>query len=119
MSPARKPAANSARAAPAKSSPCPSGSKIGPGDISRRLALPGGVTLKPPNGGVSFCRRGRSDLRSSGSFASAAREVTALRIDAGEMLRPAGRGHRARDQRRAAARKIALALRRIAGFEES
>ena len=76
MWPSRKPAANIARATPAKSLSWPSGSKIGPGDIRRRLALPGGVTLKPPNGGVSACSRGRSDLRSSGNSASAAREVT-------------------------------------------
>ena len=76
MSPARKPAANSARAAPHQSSPSPSGSKIGPGDINSRRTLPGGVTLKPPNGGFSFCSAARSDLRSTGSLASAAREVT-------------------------------------------
>ncbi len=39
MSPGRKPAAKSARAAPQKSLPPPSGSKIGPGDISSRCTL--------------------------------------------------------------------------------
>src|SRR3954447_22893735 len=68
------PAANSARAA-LKSPLCPSGSKIGPGDMNSRFAFPGGVTLKPPNGGVSFCKPSSADLRSSGSFASAARLV--------------------------------------------
>ena len=48
---------------------------MGPGDMCRRLALPGGVTLKPPNGGSFFCNERRSDFRSSGSFESAAREM--------------------------------------------
>src|SRR4051812_17254775 len=39
---------------------------------------PGAVTLKPPNGGRSVCRTISSDLRSTGSFANAAREVTVL-----------------------------------------
>src|SRR5436190_589456 len=76
MSPGRKPAANAARAALPKSAPWPCSSKIGPGDMCRRLAWPGGVTLKPPNGGACFCKASRSDLRSSGSLASAARELT-------------------------------------------
>src|SRR6516164_4085022 len=75
----RKPAAKRARAAFHQSTPCPSGSKIGPGDINRRLSFAGAVTLKPPKGGVICCRSFRSDLRSTGRPASAAREV----MDAG------------------------------------
>ena len=44
--------------------------------MNSRFALPGGSTLKPPNGGVSFCKPSSADLRSTGSFASAARLVT-------------------------------------------
>ena len=62
--------------------------------MNSRFALPGAATLKPPNGGVSFCRPSSADLRSTGSFASAARLVIAFGSIAGEMLRPAGRGHR-------------------------
>jgi hypothetical protein len=44
--------------------------------MNSRFALPGSTVLKPPNGGVSFCRPSSADLRSSGSCASAARPVT-------------------------------------------
>ena len=59
---------NPRRALPARRS--------GPATSAAACALPGGVTLKPPNGGFSFCSAARSDLRNTGSFASAAREVT-------------------------------------------
>src|SRR6185295_20237922 len=74
----RKPAAKSARAAPHQSLPAPSGSKIDPGDISRRFALATGVTLRPPNGGCAFCNAAKSALRRTGSLAKAARELTAF-----------------------------------------
>src|SRR5262249_33527741 len=61
-----------------KSSPAPCGSKVGPGDINSRRRRSVAATLKPPNGGRSFWRVASSDLRSTGSLASAAREVTAL-----------------------------------------
>ena len=78
MSPVRKPAANSARAAHQKSWAAPCGSHIGPGDMRRRRSRPGAPALKPPNGGSSRCRTISSDLRRIGSFATAAGEVTAF-----------------------------------------
>ena len=85
--------------------------------MNSRFALPGAVALKPPNGGVSFCRPSSADLRSTGSFASAARLVDRLRIDAGEMLRPAGRGHRMRDRGGQPREQVVFARCGIAGFE--
>ena len=48
MSPLRMPAANSARAVRHQSSPKPSGSKIGPGDMKMRASAPAGEVVKPP-----------------------------------------------------------------------
>ena len=72
----RKGEAKSARAAPQKSLPLPSSSKIGPGDINSRRRRVGAVAFKPANGGISFCRVASSDLRSTGSLASSTREFT-------------------------------------------
>jgi hypothetical protein len=74
--------------------------------MNSRFALPGGVTLKPPNGGVSFCKPSSDDLRNSG-----------FRVDARKMFRPAGRRHRKRDLRRQAREQLLLARGGIAGFE--
>ena len=60
---------------------------------------------------------GSDDLRSTGSCASAARLVIGLRIDAGEMLRPAGRRHRMRDRAGKPREQVLLARGGIAGFE--
>ena len=56
-------------------------SKIGPGDMKIWRALLKGTAISPPIGGFFFCTSPSIDLRSTGSFASAAREVT----DAGSM----------------------------------
>ena len=75
-SPVAKPTAWSARAAPQGSGPRPSGSKIGPGEVKRRPKAESGAGTKPPNGGSAFCSAGSSDLRSTGSCASASRLAT-------------------------------------------
>src|SRR5581483_9202714 len=77
MSPLRMPAANSARAVRHQSSPRPSGSKMGPGDMNTRPSAAAGWVAKPPNGGFLACRSFSADLRSTGSLARAARELTA------------------------------------------
>ena len=67
--------------APRSRNPCPapSGSKIGPGDISSRRTLPGRRDVEAAERrDLPSAARTRSDLRSTGSLASAAREVTAL-----------------------------------------
>ena len=84
--------------------------------MNSRSALPGGVTLKPPNGGVSFCSATRSDLRSSGSFASAARLVIVRGVDAGEMPLPARRLHAHARSAPAAAQTDRARARRDRGF---
>ena len=50
--------------------------------MNSRFALPGGATLKPPNGGRSFCSATRSDLRNTGNVASASRDASMIGHDA-------------------------------------
>src|SRR5947207_12780683 len=66
MSPLRNPAAKKARAAPHQSFACPSGSKIGPGETSRRFSDAQRDAASPPKGGVSSCIVFKSDFRTSG-----------------------------------------------------
>ena len=85
--------------------------------MNSRFALPGGVTLKPPNGGVSFCSAEKRRLAQHRQLGERRAAGDRFRIDAGEMLRPAGRGHRARDLRGQPREQILLARGGIAGFE--
>ena len=94
---ARMPAAKSARAG-AESSPRPSGSKIGPGDMNTARWPPGAVTCEAAERRSCPASPCSDDLRSTGSLASAAREVTDRRIDAAKVLRPPGRAWRARGE---------------------
>ena len=71
------PAEWSERAAPQGSDPVPSASKMGPGEVKRRPKAESGAGTKPPKGGFFLCRAGSSDLRRTGSRASASRSVTA------------------------------------------
>ncbi len=113
-SPARNPAANSARA-PRQGSACrPSGSKIGPGEVKRRANDPGAAATKPPKGAEALCRAGSSDLRSTGRPASAALEVTAAGSMPFEPLGIGGRGHRAAQHVRQAGEQLRLAHGRFA-----
>ena len=83
--------------------------------------LPGAVTLKPPNGGCAFCSAARSDLRSTGSFASAAREVTAFGSTPASASAQPGARHGAAQRigpaSRVANMRRARASSGIAGFE--
>ncbi len=83
MSPARKPAANKARAPCATCRcACPPASKIGPGDVnSRRKARDGRRDGTRRRADRPSASAGRSDLRSTGSSASAAREVDRRRVE--------------------------------------
>jgi len=51
-------------------------SKIGPGDMKTWRTLLIGTAIRPPIGGFFFCTSPSIDLRSTGNFASAARDVT-------------------------------------------
>ena len=121
-SPARKPAANSARAsAPVVAPVGPPARRSGRAKRTRARASPSGVGVRGRRtGGSRFCSSMRSDLRVTGSRASAARAVTARGIDVREDAREAGRvrSSRARSARGSARRAArARGASRIAGFQ--
>ena len=95
----------------------PFGLEDRPGRHEQPLRLAGRRDVEAAERRRLFCRPSSVGLAQQRQLRERRAAGHGLRIDAGEMLRPAGRGHRVRDLRGQPREQVPLARGGIAGFE--